>query len=198
MEQFEPNSIERESDALWGSGFYETGHTTPPKDYSGVAAVVLVGSILLVSLFSVLGLLRTGLLVNQTEGPQEVIVFSTAPTAFANFRLDQNDTAVASMTEPRSQAVTLGLEGYRVPEVYRRVYRMPDGLYLTDVDTCSDAARQGLQPGDVLLSLDGLAVTDQVSLDSILQKCQPGQTVMARVWRGSQMQDFSLTVEIGG
>ena len=35
-------------------------------------------------------------------------------------------------------------------------------------------------------------------LDSILQQCQPGQTVMARVWRGSQMQDFSLTVEIGG
>lgn len=201
MEKREPNSIEQEERNPWSSGFYETGSTTPPKDWNGAVSLCLIVAILAVSISSAVNLLRLPLLFSQTmvTEPGGRITFSTTPASFENFRLEgqgEMDPAAVVIGEEEEQidVAGLGLRGYPVPEMYRYLYQMPEGLYLTEVDASSDAAKQGLQPGDVLISINGVAVTGEEALEKVLSDCDEGDTLTARVYCGSGTEDLVLTV----
>ena len=193
MEKFDPNSVEQSDWDRWGSGFYETGSTRPPKDHRSGLAVVLVLSILAVSMFSAIQLLRIPILLQLRQAqPTDPALIAPATQSFEN--LDLADSVVTQTSQRAESFRKLGLEGYRVPQVMQYMYHIPDGLYLTQVCADSDAARQGLHPGDVLLSVDETPVTDQETLDSLLQDYTPGQSVSVQVY--SNHRSFQLQLII--
>ena len=81
----------------------------------------------------------------------------------------------------------LGLEVQAISPFDRMYYRLPQGLYITAVETGSDAAEKGILPGDVLLGLDDRYLTDAEALQSALYRYEAGDTVRLTIYRnGSQ------------
>ena len=89
---------------------------------------------------------------------------------------------------------TLGLEGESLSRFYQHYYRMPAGLYLTQVDPGSPAAQAGILEGDLLLSIDGQSITDIDSLNRVLNGHEVGDTVVVTIYRGTKQASVQLTV----
>ena len=90
---------------------------------------------------------------------------------------------------------TLGLEGEAISTFYQLYYRMPAGLYITAVDNSSDAARAGIEPGDILLSIDEERVTDPDTLKELLYSYEIGDTVTVIIYRGGRQYSAELTLK---
>ena len=88
----------------------------------------------------------------------------------------------------------LGLTGDAITLFDQFYFRIPAGLYLTDVDPDSHAAAMGIVPGDILISLDGVPVLDPTVLDTILFSHSIGDTVEAVIFRGGQQYALTLTI----
>lgn len=89
---------------------------------------------------------------------------------------------------------TLGLEGDSISLFDQYYYRFPAGLYLTQVAEDSDAARQGIQPGDILISINGTQITTQDSLEESLYSLNVGDTVQVTIYRGGSQYQVMLTL----
>lgn len=72
---------------------------------------------------------------------------------------------------------------------------LEQGLRVLKVDPQSNAERMHLQPGDVLLKLDGQALIDIEDLASKLQTHQFGDTVSVTLRRGDEEQEVSGTLQ---
>ncbi|MNK74516.1 putative serine protease HtrA [compost metagenome] len=68
------------------------------------------------------------------------------------------------------------------------------GLVVLEVVAGSPAARAGLQPEDVILSVDGKALTEPRDLILYLNQKKPGQKVRLSVLRGGQTRNVDLTL----
>jgi len=68
------------------------------------------------------------------------------------------------------------------------------GLVVLEVVSGSPAARAGLQAEDVILSVDGKALTEPRDLIGYLNTKKPGQRVRLRVLRGGQTRNVDLTL----
>ena len=88
----------------------------------------------------------------------------------------------------------LGLEGEIVTPFYQLYYHMPQGLYITEVFPGGSAEAAGVEPGDILISLDGTAITSISILESLVYGYTPGDTVEAVVFRNNQHFRVILTV----
>ena len=58
----------------------------------------------------------------------------------------------------------------------------------------SDAAAKGIEDGDLLLSINGTAVTTMDELKSVIYQYQVGQTVEVVIFRGGQQYLAELTL----
>ncbi len=87
---------------------------------------------------------------------------------------------------------SLGLEVQSISAFDRLYYRLPQGLYITSVDAGSDAAKQGILAGDILLQLDSTRLYDVSGLQSALYGYNAGDTVELIIYR-SGMQ-YSVPV----
>ena len=88
----------------------------------------------------------------------------------------------------------LGIEGESLSIFYQHYYRLPEGLYITEVEPGSDAAAKGIERGDILIELNGTPVTTSEELSSILYGCEVGQTVTAIVYRSGYQYQLELTL----
>ena len=89
---------------------------------------------------------------------------------------------------------TLGLTGEQITRFDQYYFHIPQGLYLTDINPDSDAFLQGLTPGDILISLDGEAITNQIQLDTLVNSRNIGDSFTALVYHNGQEMTFTLTV----
>ena len=89
---------------------------------------------------------------------------------------------------------TLGITGESITEFDRYYFHVPSGLYILEVDPYSDAHDQGIEPGDILLSAGGVAVTSQAELDAVIYSHEIGDTITAILYRNGQEQTITLTV----
>jgi serine protease Do len=69
------------------------------------------------------------------------------------------------------------------------------GAYIISVVSGSPAARAGLQPGDIILSVDSTQVISSSQLASIISSDRPGQVVTLTIQRG--IQTLSVKVTLG-
>lgn len=89
---------------------------------------------------------------------------------------------------------TLGLEGESLSTFYQHYYRLPAGLYVTHVDPDSDAYHQGIENGDILLSVAGQRITTMDELKAILYDREVGDTVEIIIYRAGQQYRAELTL----
>ena len=89
---------------------------------------------------------------------------------------------------------TLGIEGEALSSFYQHYYRLPAGLYITHVEPGSDAYHQGIEDGDMLLSVAGQRITNMDELKSVLFDREVGETVEAIIYRAGQQYRLELTL----
>lgn len=89
---------------------------------------------------------------------------------------------------------TLGISGEALSKFYQHYYRMPAGLYITQVDSGSDADQKGVQPGDILLYLGDTRINGMDDLKTAIYDCQVGQQVEVILYRRGQQYRLTLTL----
>lgn len=70
----------------------------------------------------------------------------------------------------------------------------PDGALVSSVVPASAAAKAGLQPGDIILSVNGQSVTRAGDLTSRIGLATPGDKVTFEVWRNGKKESLAATL----
>ena len=70
----------------------------------------------------------------------------------------------------------------------------PQGALVSSVDAGGPAAKGGLQPGDVILSVNGQQVEDSTQLPTIIAGMKPGTKADLQVWRDKSTKTVSVTI----
>ena len=89
---------------------------------------------------------------------------------------------------------TLGLTGEALSSFYQRYYRLPAGLYITEVEPGSYAAYCGIEPGDILLAIDDVRILSMDDLNIVLYNHAVGDVVTGLIYRGGQQYNVELTL----
>ncbi len=83
------------------------------------------------------------------------------------------------------QSVSQGLaDSFGLPQ--------PAGALVSSVEKNGPAARAGIEPGDVILKLNGELLADSSELPVKIASLQPGSTVNLQVWRNKSSRDVSV------
>ena len=93
---------------------------------------------------------------------------------------------------------SIGFSGESISLFYQRFYRLPSGMYITDITPGSNAEQVGLQEGDILISVDDTRIYDQSDLDTLLYGYTAGDTVTIIIYRSGYTMQASLTLEEAG
>jgi serine protease DegQ len=68
------------------------------------------------------------------------------------------------------------------------------GVVVLDVEAGAPAAKAGIQPGDLIIAIDGKAVGTVEDFLTALRRHQPGDTVTATIIRGKSQQEVRVTL----
>lgn len=182
----------RNQSDIWEYSAYGTGSTEPPRNNGTLVTVLLILVICLIGAVSALGWQNIQLFQQLDRQDQE----SASPLSILDEGALQSldrmpELSVASVPQDDDG---LGISAEEVSPFYQRYYQLPQGLYITQVTDDSIAAKLGLQPGDVLLSINGNAITTTASLKSLLISFTLGETVEIQVYRAGQEYAFRLTL----
>ena len=161
---------------------YQTGSTKPPKSRLGLILILLGLVIFLGGLATALGFTNLQLfraLTAQTEPSSSAIRFS-----------DPGEPAVAST----SQQTGLGFYGETVSEFWHTYHHLPRGVFIQSVDENSDAAYQGIQPGDILVQINGKPVMSVDALQAILENTKDSEYVSVVLHREGREVTVTLRV----
>ena len=175
---------------FWDYSAYGTGSTEPPRNNGTLVTVLLILVICLIGAVSALSWQNIQLfqqLNRQTQDENAPLTFleEKAPEAL------ESAPELATATVPREDA-DLGMVGEEISPFYQRYYRIPQGLYIAQITKNGIAGKLGLQPGDILLSINGKPVTTMASLKALLGSFARGATVELRVYRAGQEFTFRL------
>ncbi|MCC6313032.1 MAG: trypsin-like peptidase domain-containing protein [Thermomicrobiales bacterium] len=113
-------------------------------------------------------------------------MMDTAP-ADIGFAIDGNEAHEAAESIIEHGTVPrpfLGIQGEALPR----------GQMVTEVVTGSPAADAGLRPDDIILAVDGEAITRKTSLLDVLLKHNPGDEVTLTIDRGGDEQTIAVTL----
>ena len=99
-----------------------------------------------------------------------------------------------------SGKVTRGKLGVTIQGVNQQLAQsfgltQPTGALVSNVESDSAAAKAGVQPGDVILAIDGKPVQDSFELPSAIAAMQPGAKVGLTVWRDGKKRDLTAKLE---
>ena len=89
---------------------------------------------------------------------------------------------------------TLGITGEELPSFYQHYYRIPAGLYITEVEEGSYADYYGIEEGDILLSIDNESITDMDGLNTVLYSHEVGDVVTVTIYRSGRRASVELTL----
>ena len=156
----------------WAQRTYRTGGTQPPKSHGGLIAFLLVVIIFLCGISTALGLMNIRLFRQLTTISYEEtspVIFSQSPES----------------TEVSSDA-PLGFQGQEVSTFWQNYHGLPQGIYVTEVITGSNASKQGILPGDILVSVNEQAVPDAAALQQLLANYHTGDQITAKFIRQGQ------------
>ena len=72
---------------------------------------------------------------------------------------------------------------------------VPAGALVGLDDKDGSGANAGLQPGDVILSIDGKPIVTSVELPAMVCAMKPGQTARLEVWWGGKRRNMDITID---
>lgn len=84
---------------------------------------------------------------------------------------------------------TLGLEGQWISQFQQQFRRLPAGLYITAVPEGA-----GIQTRDILLSIDGIRITDEEEMNNVLYAHQVGDEVELTLYRSGKEVKVKLAL----
>ena len=167
------------------TGTWQTGRTAPPKAHGGLIALLLVLVILLCGIATALSILNYKLY-------WQLNVQETTPmVAFSRTDDPTQPTEVSHETELALQA-PLGITGTIIPRVYQRYYHLPSGLYVTRVNTDSQAFINGIVVGDIITQINEAVIEDALVLGVFAQTVAPGDTVTLTLYRNGNLQTIDM------
>ncbi|MFL9963911.1 DegQ family serine endoprotease [Paraburkholderia sediminicola] len=70
----------------------------------------------------------------------------------------------------------------------------PQGALVSSVDPSGPASKAGLQPGDVILSVNGEPVNDSADLPAQIAGIAPGTSATVQVWRDKAAKELKVTI----
>jgi serine protease Do len=81
------------------------------------------------------------------------------------------------------------------PEIAKAFnYNLSGGALIGDVSPNTPASKAGLQKGDVIVKLNGQAISDYTALRLQISQMAPGTSVKLDVWRDGKTQDYTVTL----
>ena len=167
------------------TGTWQTGRTEPPKTRGGLIALLLTLVILLCGISTALSIMNFKLywqLNTQKSAPQVAFSRSDDPT---------QPTEAPHETEITLQ-VPLGISGTIIPRVYQRYYHLPSGLYVTQVNTSSQAFTKGIVVGDIITQINNAVIEDAGALDAFAQTVKDGDPVTMTLYRNGTLQTIEM------
>lgn len=87
---------------------------------------------------------------------------------------------------------SIGITVGAIPDVAREEYGLPEGLYVSAVAENSDAARQGMKPGDVITEVNYQHVTTTDEVNAIKNTLEVGDLMIFTVWRDGETMEFEV------
>lgn len=72
---------------------------------------------------------------------------------------------------------------------------LPEGALVRRVITDSPAAKAQIQPGDIIVKVNGEQVTEKNGLAKVISKRKVGDTVTVTLWRDSKSEEVKLSLE---
>jgi serine protease Do len=111
------------------------------------------------------------------------------------------DIAMGVMQQLRETGkVTRGRIGVQVQELTVELansfgLKQPTGALVAAVQQGSPADKAGMQPGDVILALNGKPVENSADLARVIASTRPGTTIEAQVWRKGERKTLKVAVE---
>lgn len=99
-----------------------------------------------------------------------------------------------------SRQAFLGVTGVDVTSEVASAYQMPEGIYVVQIAEGSAAEAAGIRWGDILISLDGHALTSMDALEEQLQYYESGTQAEVTIRRAGQngYEEITLPVTLGG
>ena len=168
------------------TGTYQTGRTQPPKRYHNLIAFLIVLVILLSGISTALSIMNLKLYwkLNTVE--------NTPRVAFS--RSDEQPAPTEAVHEEVQELQNhLGISGTVIPDVYLRYYKLPKGIYVSQVASGSEAQQKGLVAGDIITALDGHEIQDGLMLDLWVESLQVGDPVDLTLYRSGTELHLQLT-----
>lgn len=138
----------------------------------------------------VIGLIRQGILAgNDAESPEVT----------ANALGISGLKTVLELMLNGKEVPYAGIQGVTVTAEVAKEQEIPEGLYVTQVEGDSPAMTAGIQNGDVIQSINGVAVTGITSFETALLDCPVEDTVKVQGQRrgASGYVDVTFSLNIG-
>jgi serine protease Do len=101
------------------------------------------------------------------------------------------------VTHGRVQRGRLGIAIQGVDKDLAQSFGLPDarGALVANVEPGSAAEKAGLQPGDVVLTVDGKAIGESADLPRVIGEKRPGTRIRMEVWRDGRSRDVVATLD---
>lgn len=96
----------------------------------------------------------------------------------------------------REKIAYLGIDGITVPRKIQTNQGVPGGVYIRETEKDSPAMLSGIQPGDILVRMDGENILSFEQYVSLLLQKKPDDTVRLAILRQSQNEYKELTFSI--
>ena len=87
---------------------------------------------------------------------------------------------------------SLGLVIGGIPEYAAEHYELPEGLYVAEVRENSDAYRQGIKPGDVIVEVNYQKAESTEQINAIKNTLEVGDVMMFTIWRDGELIEFEV------
>lgn len=162
---------------FWEESTYQTGSTCPPKEHGSTLVLILCLLVFLCGTATTLGMVKIHLARQLGEEAE----LEEIPVSF---------TRTAAQTAQGN--LPLGFTGQEVSTFWQEYNDLPQGIYITQVDLFSDAAAKGLEPGDILLSMDGVRITSTDAFNSQLSTYEAGDSVTLTVYQSGKQVSLNL------
>ena len=167
------------------TGTYQTGRTQPKKGYGGLIAFLIGLVILLSGISTALSIMNLKLYwqLNTKETTPQV-AFSRAEEIPA--------PSEAVHEEVQGLQEHLGISGTVIPEVYQRYYKLPNGIYVSQVLNGSEAQEKGIVAGDIITKIKDHDIRDEKWMQILTGSLDAGDSVSLTVYRGGTEMEVTL------
>lgn len=90
---------------------------------------------------------------------------------------------------------SIGITVGAIPQNAAEKYGLPEkGLYVSSVQPGSDAEKQGIQPGDVVLQVNYQPVTTTDEINAIKNTLEVGDVMIFTIWRDGQEIEYAIAL----